>query len=184
LLKNWFALNSQPKAFEFRCSDCGEVHKGSPSFSFAHPIQYGWLDVSERSRRAKLSDDLCAIDDAEYFIRGVLEVPIIGADEPFTWGVWVTQSKESFTRYRQTFNGDQSDGGSFGWLTVTMDVYNRSNAGEPLENLACDVWWRGPGMRPSIEIHECDHPLYHDWRHGISWQSAIKLAQATMHPEN
>ncbi len=182
MLKNWFALGKKPKTFEFQCACCGEIHKGSPSFSYAHPTQYGWLLEDERQKRAELSGDTCVIDGEEYYVRTILEIPISGVEEPFTWGLWVSQSKESFERYVESFNNDQSKDGSFGWLTVTIQAYDRTTQDQEFENVACDVEWQGNGARPRLIPHQSDHPLYNDFVAGISWGRAIEIAQTVMHP--
>lgn len=188
-----FGLGRDPGTFEFKCPDCGKIHRGSPSFAYAKPAYYFDVPKEERGSRVALSDDLCCISPGEsdddrtihYFIRCLLEIPIRDADEPFLWGVWVTQSEESFERYKNTFETDQSGMGSFGWLAVVMPPYRRNAPGEPHEHLKCNVQWQGTkngkGQRPLIEIQECDHPLYADQRDGISWDRAIKIARAVMH---
>lgn len=181
---DWYALGNKPaKTFEFRCQCCGEVHRGSPSFGYEKPPAYFAIPEAERADRIKIDADTCEINDDEFYIRALLEIPVEGADEPFSWGAWVSQSAESFERYMQTYNQDQGGEGSFGWLTVTMPGYVRTEAGEDWEHLACDVKWQAQGQRPLIEPHECDHPLYHDAVNGISWDRAIELARLVMHPE-
>jgi hypothetical protein len=176
--------------FEFQCSECGEIHRGSPSFSYKKPSYYFDVPEAEREARVDINDDLCRIrplqEDSEgqtiYCIRTTLDVPIHGADEPFCWGVWVTQSEESFKRYVETWDQDQSGDGSFGWLAVTMPYYNRRNPGEPFDSLKCDVRWGRKGQRPKVELQSCDHPLYIDQRDGISWETAIEIARLWPHP--
>ena len=180
----------QNKRFEFKCSDCGEIHIGSPSFAFAKPTYYFDVPEHERDARISLSNDLCKIappghngdEETIYCIRTTLNVPIKGALEPFCWGVWVTQSKENFNRYIKTFSQDQSEYGSFGWLAVTMAHYNRVEAGEPPEHLECDVEWGAVGQRPKIYLRKSSHPLAVDQEQGIDWDEAIEIARKIMHP--
>ncbi|MCP4328229.1 MAG: DUF2199 domain-containing protein [Alphaproteobacteria bacterium] len=171
------------KSFEFRCDQCGEVHTGSPSFAYARPHQYFLVPKSEREHRIRIDRDTCVIDEDTFFVRGLLEIPIRDTQDPFLWGVWVSQSPESFARYVETFDQDQSGDGSFGWLTVTMPGYVRTPNGEELENLACDIRWQDVGQRPLIAPHECDHPLYRDFTNGIDWDRAIELAQLVLHSD-
>jgi hypothetical protein len=174
------------KQFSYLCSECGEIHKGSPSFSFKFPTYFFDVPDAEREERVFVSDDICHIrpakdDDGEdvFCIRIVLEVPIKGVDDPFTWGVWVTQSKENFDKYVETFGQDQSTFGSFGWLAVNMPFYNRSDAGAHLVHLECDVQWGTKGQRPKAVLWESAHPLSVDQREGISWKKAIMIANLT-----
>lgn len=179
----WFGLSNDPKVFEFRCGDCGELHKGSPSFGYKNPPFYFTVPEAELDRRVRLTDDTCVVDDEVFFIRGLLEIPIQEVEEPFLWGVWVSQSRESFERYVETFDEDQSGDGSFGWLEVTMPGYIEEGENAERESLACDVTWRGAGERPLVTPQACDHPLYRDIAQGISWDRAIELARQVMHGE-
>ncbi|WP_282609802.1 DUF2199 domain-containing protein [Pelagibius sp. Alg239-R121] len=181
---NWFGAAADPiKSFEFRCDRCGGIHSGSPSFANEAPYSYYELTNDERTTRARLTDDTCVIDKDSFFIRGTLEIPIEDAEDPFCWGVWVSQSEESFKRYLETFQDDQTGDGSFGWLAITMPGYRRTASHEQIEHLACNVEWQGKGQRPLIFPHECDHPLYTDVTDGITWDRAIELAQMVMHPQ-
>ncbi len=174
-----FERPRDPKVFEFRCGECSELHRGSPSFSYAKPPHYFAVPEAERAARIQLTTDTCVIDNDTFFIRGLLEIPIDGVDEPFAWGVWVSQSRESFERYVETFDKDQSGDGSFGWLSVTMPGYIDPDA--ELADLACNVQWRGNGLRPLVVPQECNHLLYQDYTNGISWDRAIDMAQQVMH---
>jgi hypothetical protein len=182
---NWFALGNEPdRTFEFRCECCGEIHRGSPSFAYKRPFAYFLVPEGERETRIEIGSDTCAIDGEAFYIRTILEIPIDGADEPFTWGLWVSQSEDSFERYRATYDDDQSGDGSFGWLTVTMPLYDRVGPRRDLEQIPCDVNWAPPGERPVLVPHESDHSIYHDFTSGISWERAIELARAMMHPDD
>lgn len=172
------------KQFQYKCGGCGEIHKGSPSFSFKFPTYYFDVPEVDREDRVRASDDICHIrsadDDVEgegiYCIRVVLEIPIKGADDPFTWGVWVSQSKDSFEKYVKTFGQDQSPFGSFGWLPVDLPFYNLSDAGARLVHLECDIQWSEKGQRPKAYLWEGSHPLSVDQRKGINWRRAMTIA--------
>jgi hypothetical protein len=189
LIHRLFGLGQEPRTFEFKCIECGAIHRGSPSFGFDKPSSYYDVPEPERDTRIMLTKDTCFIVPAadneggqiHYFLRGLLEVPIVGATEPFLWGVWVTQSEDSFMKYLETFDHDQSGTSSFGWLPVAWAAYKRTRPGEYLENLRCSVHWQKKGKRPLIEVQECDHPLYFDQRDGISWDRAIEIARTVMH---
>ncbi|MGI9412100.1 MAG: DUF2199 domain-containing protein [Hyphomicrobiales bacterium] len=178
---NWFALGNGPvKTFEFRCSDCGEIHRGSPSFGYVRPMAYFTVPEDERADRVVIDDDTCVIDEDAYYIRGLLEIPIEEVEEPFSWGVWVSQSRESFERYLETYDDDQTGDGSFGWLPVSMPGYDRARPGQETEYLGCDVKWSSRGQRPLVVPHETDHPLYRDIVNGITWDRAVELARQVM----
>lgn len=173
------------KTFSYVCGCCGRTVVGSPSFRIGLPPFIGHLSDEEIEVRVHFDDDLCHVrqtpdltsDDDVFAIRSLLEIPIHGADEPFSWSVWVTQSRDNFHRYIETAGTDQSSTLTFGWLPVTLPGYCRTSDGEPAESLACDVQWRTEGLRPVIMLHQCDHPLFFDQRDGMSWERAIAIAE-------
>jgi hypothetical protein len=81
------------------CRCCGRQFDTLP-LDFACEAPDHWLEIpeSERDARGKLDSDVCMIDDKDTFVRGCLEIPIIGREDCFIWGVWVSVSKASFTR--------------------------------------------------------------------------------------
>ena len=172
------------KSFNYKCQECGEYHEGSPSFSFRYPTYFYDVPEIERSDRVQISDDLCKIipntgntgEASIYCIRVIPEIPIKGAADPFTWGVWVTQSEENFEKYIETFETDQSAEQSFGWLPVDMPFYNKTQIGEPIAHLECEVFWGAKGKRPNVSLWENPHQLSVDQLAGISWRQATKIA--------
>jgi hypothetical protein len=38
------------------------------------------------------------IDNEHYFVRGLVELPLVDGGGPFAWGVWVSLSKANFER--------------------------------------------------------------------------------------
>lgn len=177
-----FEFDIRKKEFAFRCAQCGKLHRGSPSFGYAKPPSYFDVPEAERGQRIFLTGDVCVIDDRTFYIRALLEIPIRRAWEPFAWGVWVTQSQESFRRYLETFDQDQTGMGSFGWLGVDLPTYRRTAKGVDIEFLKCNVLWGPRRGRPLVELQDSDHPLCADQRQGISWERAIAIAQTAMHP--
>lgn len=178
------------KPFEFQCADCGELHCGSPVFGYDRPQLYHNVPEGEREARVKLSPDLCTIQMYEpgtglerthYFIRTTLDIPIHGAEHPFSWGVWVSVSEKSFRDYVATYNDDQTGKGCYGALTVAMPYYRRNQPGTPYETIPCNVNWGSVGKRPEITLQECDHPLYQDQQAGISWDKATDIARLVLH---
>ena len=188
-MRRLFGRNRSPRPFEFRCSCCGELHRGSPSFGMKYPPYYFNVPEEERAERVEVNADLFTAYPPEgskdqqtvYAIRATLDVPIHGAPDPFNWGIWVSQSEESFERYVDTFSDDQTGLSSFGWVPVSFVPYRRESAGEQIEHLAADVEWQAPGARPVVILREADHPFFEDQHRGISWDRAIEIAQIVMH---
>ncbi len=179
----------KPKSFQYKCNECGEIHSGAPSFSFAHPVYVFDVPEEEQASRVRITEDLCRIEpapndadqDVIYCIRCILEIPIKGSDAPFTWGIWVTQSKESFDKYIDTFDSDQTALQSFGWLAVNMPYYKATKEGEPLVHLECDVHFGPQGQRPKIYLWENTHALAVHQHRGLTWRKAVEIATFVNH---
>jgi hypothetical protein len=164
--------------FAFKCSCCGEVHEGSPSFGYRAPTYYDHLSQTEKNSIATLSSDLCKIESAEvtdHFVRAALEIPIHGVAEPFLWGIWVSLSEESFKRYTHTWGEHDEADSYFGWFSNRLPYYPDTI------NLKTHVRPRRDGLRPYIELQECDHPLAIHFHRGLSVEQAQEIAEAVMH---
>lgn len=163
--------------FEFKCNTCGKFHQGMPSFGWDYPIQY--LDVApeERDQRCSLGTDDCVIDEEWFFVRGCLEIPVIGEDEPFSWGVWVSLSEENFIQWIRVFDVAKRShvGPFFGWLSSAISLYPGTI------NLKTVVHLRDEGTRPFIELNPTDHPLSVEQQDGISVERVAEIYASVMH---
>lgn len=71
----------------YKCATCGQVHNGLPlSFAAEFPDQYANMSREDRDARAVIGSDQCIIDQERFFIRGCLEIPIIGSEDVFLLG--------------------------------------------------------------------------------------------------
>jgi len=163
--------------FSFVCTCCGKIHGGSPSFAYRAPDPY--LQQPEEIREnGRLDSDLCFYEEEDgphFFIRVILEIPIHGITEPFTWGVWVSVSEKSFNHYIETYNEPSLEYGYFGYLCNSLSYYKDTYA------LASDVNVQLAGQRPKLNLHEAEHPLVHDFINGICVEKAQEIAEFCMH---
>jgi len=67
-----------------------------PSFGADKPLSYYQLPGEERESRCDCGSDGCVIDKKYFFVQGCLELSVIGAEESFVWGVWVSLSQANF----------------------------------------------------------------------------------------
>jgi hypothetical protein len=162
----------------YRCSRCEKVHEGLPAIAYDAPLPYCELSEDDRVNNAVLTDDLCGINGEQWFVRAVLEVPVIGHREKLEWGVWGSLSEENFRRYRETFDdNDQSRiGPMFSWFSSRLPGYPNTL------NLRCRVLPRDERQRPLIKFHpDDDHALVLDVRNGISLERAIEFVVPVLH---
>jgi hypothetical protein len=151
-----------------------------PDISFDAPMVYAEIPEDDRNTRAKLNSDLCAIDDAYFFVRGVLEIPIKGTDDVFGWGVWVSLSRTHFDRYVELFNAEppSGEGPWFGWLSNRIPEYPDTL------NLKTEVYLRPLKQRPRIRLEPTDHPLAVHQREGIGLEELLKIIGPRLHEES
>ena len=163
--------------FAFKCKQCGDLHEGSPSYSFSSPWHYDQLSKEEKTR-AKLTPDLCAIthdEGTDRFVRVVLEVPIHGVTEPFMWGVWVSLSEANFERYLATWDEPDENDSYFGWFCNRLPYYPDTLS------LKARVRPRRGGTRPYLELERNGHMLAEHLFDGITVQQAQEIAEHAQH---
>ncbi|MGO4123675.1 DUF2199 domain-containing protein [Inquilinus sp. YAF38] len=161
--------------YAWACSCCNRQHDELPlAFATAAPLDYYGIPEAEREARTLLTDDMCTIDDRAFYIRGCLEIPIIGHDEPFSWGLWVSVSGESMALILETWEAPDraSHAPRFGWLSATLNTYPE------ILNLKTMVHLRTPPTRPFIELEPTDHPLAVEQRQGITIERVVEIAEA------
>ncbi|OJT20829.1 hypothetical protein BO221_28395 [Archangium sp. Cb G35] len=163
--------------FRFTCRSCGEVHEGIPSFGADAPQPYTALPESEREQRAELSSDQCIIDGKEFYVRGCLEIPVHGQEEPLVWGVWVSVSEQSFQRMSERWDelGREKEPPSFGWLCTHVPLYPDTLL------LKTHVRTRPVGQRPFIELEPTNHPLAVDQREGLRPERLQEIIETLLH---
>jgi hypothetical protein len=159
------------------CSSCKERHRGLQDLACTRPEQWTGSEayvpnVMVQSLRHFLSEDFCIRDGENFFVRAVLEIPILGgAGECFAYGVWSTLSEKNFRIYVDTFDsGDQEGLGPwFGWFS------NRLKGYPDTLNLKCQVHPRPGRQRPWIELEATEHPLAMEQRAGITLDRLLEI---------
>jgi hypothetical protein len=146
----------------FVCSSCGKTHDGLPDLAFDRPAYVKDVPEQELDRRVDLGSDLCVVDDEHYFIRGIIEIPIREHDEPFGIGVWVSQKRENFLKYKENFDSG-TIGPFFGWLSNEFMF-----GGESTLSLKTMAHFRGGGDRPRIVLEPTAHPLAKAQKEGLT----------------
>ncbi|MEU7018934.1 DUF2199 domain-containing protein [Streptomyces sp. NPDC046385] len=125
-----------------------------------------------------LTPDQCVVRGQHYFVKGLIEIPVVDTDEVFSWGVWVSLSHESFSRAADLWDapGRESAKPYFGWLTTDLSVYPTTTL-----NLKTRVHTRPVGERPYVELEPTNHPLAVEQRTGISMDRVREIAAAALH---
>lgn len=141
-------------------------------------MQYIVVPEDEVDERCILTPDTCVIDGEHFFVRGCIDIPLVGCDEPFTWGVWTSLSEENFLHFQELLNvPKRSDHGPFfGWLASYIWIYPDTM------NLKTMVHLRDNGICPYVELEPTDHPLAVEQRGGITLERLAEIVEMVMHP--
>ena len=169
----WRRLWERP----WRCNSCQQQHQGIFDLACGKPEQFpgsedyapnGELDLTGDF----LSEDFCVLDGEHFFVRAVLQLPIVGGGgKRFGFGVWATLSRENFGRYIETFDsGEQGGLGPwFGWFSNRLEGYPETLL------LKCKVHPEGGRQRPWIELEPTDHPLAVEQRRGMTFERLLEI---------
>lgn len=146
------------------CLICGTSKEHTVGFGSIMPSVLDGLSKREMKKCVVLTDDICVLDEAHFFINGCLELPIIGEDDPFIWNVWVSLSADNFFKVIDLWDEPARVdlGPMFGWLSTDLPIYPDTI------NLKTNVHMRGVGLRPLIELEPTNHPLAMEQRNGIT----------------
>lgn len=168
----------------YTCRSCGLEHRGLPDIGVDRPI-YCPDDLAARENdqvgedeRTFLTTDFCVLDDEFFFIRVVLELPILGAPgELFGLGLWSSVSRKSFGEYAEVFAGEsQAQAGPWvGWLSNQLGGYPETT------RLVCRAEPRDGGLRPVLLLKPTEHPLVLEQRDGVSFDRILEIFAANGH---
>jgi hypothetical protein len=163
--------------YTWTCQCCGTQFDTLPlAFASEGPAQWLQMSESERQQRGKIDADVCMIDGEDIFVRGCLDIPIVGGDDFFSWGVWVSVSKASFTRILELWEAPviENEPPKFAWLCNNISTYPATLG------LATNLHLRAGNSRPFIELEPTDHPLAIEQRQGISVERVAEIASALL----
>lgn len=137
-----------------------------------------WTPEMADAPGCELASDQCVINGEHFFVRGLIDIPVIDTGETFTWGGWVSLSQESFKHASDHWNTDGREQHEpyFGWLSVLLPY-------EPTTlNLKTKLHSRPVGERPFIELEPTEHPLAVEQRQGITRARVQEIAEQALHP--
>ena len=161
--------SSFPDSLRYTCSSCEEVHSGLPDISYAAPAYWNDAVIQKGSQ---LDVDICVIEDRDFFLRCLLEIPIRESDHRLGWGIWSSVSRKSFDLYTaETAPGDDLPGPFFGWFSNSLPGYPETLS------LKCSLSLPEPHLRPVIELEPTDHPLAVDQRQGITIERTLEFIE-------
>jgi hypothetical protein len=145
---------------------------------------FGWPDDLEKhhlyeDRGFLLTDDSCVMQNNEFFVRGLLQIPIKDVEsKSFAYVVWCSLSRSNFELFERTFGLDEREhlGPWFGWLSSDLAGYPSTL------RIKCSVLPQNQKMRPLVELEPTDHPLALEQREGITLARLFEIYAINGHP--
>lgn len=161
----------------FTCTCCGAHHSDLP-MNYTAGAPAVWDASFADADDCLLTSDRCVVRGQHYFLKGMIEIPVIGSSKVFSWGVWVSLSRESFFRAADLWDtpGREAEEPYFGWLPTDLPVYPTATL-----NLKTHVHTRPVGERPFVELEPTDHPLAVEQRTGITLDRVREIAAVVLH---
>ena len=162
----------------YMCIRCGERHSGVP-LSYGSPAPVAWSDEFADRDDSVLEDDHCIVRAEHFFVKGCLLIPVTDTGQTFNWNVWVSLSRENMTRTLDlwTTEGRESEEPYFGWLSTELSlVYGQSTL-----SMRTHVVTQRVGLQPHIHLEDADHPLFAEWRNGMTMDRVREIAAIVMH---
>lgn len=163
----------------WKCPTCAEE---PADLALCFGSEAPWRELvseSEFAQRVDLTRDQCVVDEKAFFVRGHIEIPIVGHSETLAFSVWTSLSEKSFLHMCDRWLSPDRAGDTpyFGWLSSSIPVYPDTI------NLKLSVQSRAPGLVPLFTVERCNHPLSFDQQHGISMRRWHELVHRLSHDD-
>ena len=162
------------------CGTCGQRHDELPLCFGADEPALWWVISDEERARSELTKSACVIqasDETAFFVRGHIEIPVAGLDEPFTWGVWASLSESNFIRTQELWNteGREKEPPYFGWLSTNLQVFPDTMY------LKTMVQTSPVGSVPIITVEPTEHPLAVAQHQGVTLDVVRSWVEKMLH---
>jgi hypothetical protein len=160
------------------CRECGT---SLPDVPLCYGADAPWRALgvtdSEFEKRVDLTADQCVVDEEQFFIRGHIEIPIIGSNDVFSWSVWCSLSHKSFIHACERWFEPERvrDAPYFGWLMTSLPTYPETL------HLKTSVQSREVGRVPLVTVEPSDHPLSLEQNNGITRARVEAIAHQLLH---
>jgi hypothetical protein len=161
----------------WKCGSCDEWHTG-PCLDFGYHAPIHWSEEYDAANRLSnlhatwkqerprtfLNENYCSIEDRDFFVRGIIQLPIVGSAEALRWGVWGSLSRDNFDRLLRMEDGPKEVElpAMFSWLSNRIPEYPDTL------NLKMYAHVQKQHSRPHFELEPTDHPLSQEYHHGIT----------------
>jgi hypothetical protein len=161
---------------KYVCACCGaDIARHFPAIAYDAPFY--WNEEMVGRPDCSIDSDFCEIEKQDFFIRTVLQIPIIDTDQTFDWGVWVSVSAKNYQRYSKIFDTGKElkEKAYFGWFSNQIPIY------PDCLGIKTNVHLQGGGLRPLLELdHTNPHPLCQEQHNGITVARAHEISDSLL----
>jgi hypothetical protein len=178
----WFNKSPENSAIKiltsggWQCGTCHQTHSGMFDLAAFAPDHWNGDEHYEPNSALQLegnflSEDFCVLNGEHFFVRCVIEIPVIGMKERFGFGCWGSLSKSNFEMYVAQFDvGIDSDNEVWSsWLCNRFYDYIDE------EPTACWMTPKAKRQRPRLTIQNQDNPLAIDQKNGIQPENVLAI---------
>lgn len=125
-------------SLRWKCGSCDEWHTG-PCLDIGFDSPFYWDNASEKGTRwstlqsgsieksgkSFLDEDYCAVNDENFFVRGVIPLSVLGTAQTFCWGVWGSLSRANFEALLKADQREERVDSEpmFSWLSTRIPGY-------------------------------------------------------------
>lgn len=163
------------------CPCCNEpIEPGTMPLDYSFRLPDNGIVISRgkfpwRVRQQGMS--FCSIDLRYYYIRGVVEIPIIGQEQLLCWGTWISVLKEDYKKYYNSFD---ADGGTENVLDEPILGLLANSFPPEIYPDAYDIKvmaFDRQRMALRFELEPTDHPLSLEQYNGITVERVHEIAR-------
>ena len=164
----------------WKCRFCGEEHDTPPlCFGADAPSLWHLLSTKELAD-SQLDKSWCYINakhEQAFFVRGHIDILILGTDEAFTWSVWASLSEKKFARKMELWNSDgrENEPPYFGWLCSSIEVFPDTMY------LKTSIQERAGDAVPLVTVEPTDHPLAVAQHGGVTMETVTHWLEQLLH---
>nr|WP_255263750.1 DUF2199 domain-containing protein [Pseudomonas aegrilactucae] len=160
------------------CSQCSVDHPlEALELAYRRPDAAAQLTPAEREHSVQGSNDWCVIDGQRFFLRGVLPLALLEANDEYCIGAWVEVDPEAFERVCELWDEDGRDQAPF-----AARLANRIHGQADTLGLEARLQLSAPGQRPRIYLPADSHPLAVEQRDGITLHRAHEYSAQISQP--
>lgn len=160
------------KPVYFYCPDCDRQHSGLPAISTKYPDIIAEKLSGVSTDRLRIGNDTCRImypAPRRSFVRANLDIPIIDADKPLQYGLWVELPEDSFDQYLRCEK-------SIIPLILDGHLANAVPDFPGTLGIPVQVVTRAFPLRPMLQPVAADNDLWRAFEYGIEdWEAQLRL---------